>query len=153
MIKILLISLLVSQIVVAQNQKDPILSDDPKAQRNWVNKQMKSMSLDEKIGQLFMVAAFTKDDLDNTKEISEFIDKYHIGGIIFSKGNPFKQANITNQFQKSSNTPLLIGMDAEWGLAMRLDSTYAFPYNLTLGAIQDDNLVGEIGYQIGNHNR
>ena len=145
--------MLVSQIVVAQNQKDPILSDDPKAQRNWVNKQMKSMSLDEKIGQLFMVAAFTKDDLDNTKEISEFIDKYHIGGIIFSKGSPYKQANITNQFQENSNIPLLIGMDAEWGLAMRLDSTYAFPYNLTLGAIQDDNLVGEIGYQIGNHNR
>ena len=73
--------------------------------------------------------------------------------MIFSKGSPLKQAKITNQFQDKSNIPLLIGMDAEWGLAMRLDSTYAFPYNLTLGAIQDDNLVGEIGYQIGNHNR
>jgi beta-glucosidase-like glycosyl hydrolase/CubicO group peptidase (beta-lactamase class C family) len=150
---ILLISLLISQCLVAQDQIDPVLTDDPEAQRKWVDKQMKSMTLEEKLGQLFMVAGFTKNDLDNTKEISNFIDKYHVGGVIFSKGNPYKQAKITNQFQENSNIPLLIGMDAEWGLAMRLDSTYAFPYNLTLGAIQDDNLVREIGYQIGNHNR
>ena len=66
---ILLISLLISQCLLAQDQINPVLTDDPKAQRKWVNKQMKSMSLEEKIGQLFMVAAFTKDDVDNTKEI------------------------------------------------------------------------------------
>jgi len=151
--KILLISLLITQSIIAQKQQKAVLADDLKAQKKWVNKQLKAMDLDQKIGQLFMVAAFTKPDKDNTRKISEHIENYHIGGVIFSKGSPYKQAKFTNRFQDRSRTPLLIGMDAEWGLAMRLDSTYAFPYNLTLGAIQDNDLVRKIGKQIGKHNR
>lgn len=151
--KILLISLLISQCIIAQKQQEAVLAEDLKAQKKWVNKQLRSMSLDQKIGQLFMVAAFTQPDQDNTQKISRYIDEHHIGGVIFSKGSPYKQAMATNNFQDLSKTPLLIGMDAEWGLAMRLDSTYAFPYNLTLGAIQDNDLVREIGKQIGKHNK
>ena len=151
--KILLIGLLVSNMLMGQVQDRAILTEDLKNQRKWVDRQLNNMTLDEKIGQVFTVAAYTKDELDNTTKISEYIDKYHIGGVVFSKGNPYKQANITNRFQGESKTPLLIAMDAEWGLAMRLDSTYAFPYNLTLGAVQDDNLIGELGYQIGMHNK
>ena len=151
--KILLISLLITQSIIAQKQQEAVLADDLKAQKKWVNKQLRSMDLDQKIGQLFMVAAFTQTDLDNTQKISQHIEDYHIGGVIFSKGSPYEQATFTNRFQDRSQTPLLIGMDAEWGLAMRLDSTYAFPYNLTLGAIQDNDLIRNIGKQIGQHNR
>ena len=151
--RILLISLLITRSIIAQEQQEAVMADDLKAQKKWVNEQLRSMDLDQKIGQLFMVAAFTQTDLDNTQKISQHIEDYHIGGVIFSKGSPYEQATFTNRFQDRSKTPLLIGMDAEWGLAMRLDSTYAFPYNLTLGATQDNDLIRKIGKQIGQHNR
>jgi beta-glucosidase-like glycosyl hydrolase/CubicO group peptidase (beta-lactamase class C family) len=74
-----------------------------------------------------------------------------IGGIIYSKGDPVSQAKLNNELQAASKVPLLIGMDAEWGLSMRLDSTYAFPWNMTLGAIQDNDLVEQTGRYIGEH--
>ena len=58
-------------------------------------------------------------------------------GSFFSKGGPMQQSKLNNEFQELSKVPLLIGMDAEWGLAMRLDSTYALPWNMTLGAIPE----------------
>jgi len=77
--------------------------------------------------------------------------KYHIGGVIFSKGGPGRQAKLTNEYQALSKVPLLISMDAEWGLAMRLDSTFAYPWNMTLGAVQDDKLIKQVGKRIANH--
>jgi beta-glucosidase-like glycosyl hydrolase/CubicO group peptidase (beta-lactamase class C family) len=109
------------------------------------------MTLEEKVGQLFMVQAFSNKDLAHENTISQLITNYHIGGIIFSKGDPVSQAKLNNIFQKASKTPLLIGMDAEWGLNMRLDSTYAFPWNMTLGAIKDNKLIEQVGKQLGEH--
>ena len=109
------------------------------------------MSIQEKVGQLFMVDVFSKDSKDKTDLINSLIKNYHIGGIIFSKGGPVRQAKLSNQYQKISKTPLLMAMDAEWGLAMRLDSTYAYPWNMTLGAIADNEIVYDIGKQIGAH--
>src|SRR5690606_32347943 len=76
-----------------------------------------------------------------------------IGGVIFLTGTPVRQAKLTNEYQSRSKIPLLIGMDAEWGLGMRLDSTYAFPWNMTLGAIRDSSLVEKVGHQIGKHTK
>ena len=109
------------------------------------------MSIQEKVGQLFMVDVFSKDSKDKTDLINSLIKDYYIGGIIFSKGGPVRQAKLSNQYQKISKTPLLMAMDAEWGLAMRLDSTYAYPWNMTLGAIADNQIVYDIGKQIGAH--
>ena len=109
------------------------------------------MSIHEKVGQLFMVDVFSKDSKDKTDLINSLIKDYHIGGIIFSKGGPVRQAKLSNQYQKISKTPLLMAMDAEWGLAMRLDSTFAYPWNMTLGAIADNKIVYDIGKQIGAH--
>ena len=109
------------------------------------------MSIHEKVGQLFMVDVFSKDSKDKTDLINSLIKDYYIGGIIFSKGGPVRQAKLSNQYQKISKTPLLMAMDAEWGLAMRLDSTYAYPWNMTLGAIADNQIVYDIGKQIGAH--
>src|SRR5690606_32403061 len=76
-----------------------------------------------------------------------------IGGVIFFQGGPVRQAQLTNRFQSKAKVPLFIGIDAEWGLAMRLDSTYAFPWNMTLGAIQDNAVIEEVGRQMGKHSK
>ena len=81
----------------------------------------------------------------------ELIKKQHIGGIIYSNGGPVRQAKLDNELQANSKIPLIVGMDAEWGLSMRLDSTYAFPWNMTLGAIKDLNLIKKTGQYIGEH--
>ena len=109
------------------------------------------MGPEEKVGQLFMVMISsdpTREDSE-LKKAEEWISQYRVGGLIFSKGTPDVQARLTNLLQERSQTPLLIGLDAEWGLAMRLDSTYAFPWNMTLGAIQDSALLGDIGREMG----
>jgi beta-glucosidase-like glycosyl hydrolase/CubicO group peptidase (beta-lactamase class C family) len=128
----------------------PLITKDSLKQKQWVDSVYSEMSLDEKIGQLFMVDVFSESPRPN---IEKLIEKYHIGGIIFSKGGPYRQANLTNKYQKLSKYSLMIAMDAEWGLAMRLDSTYAFPWNMTLGAIQDDRAVKKVAKQIARHNK
>lgn len=130
-----------------------LFSKDLKSQRKWVDSVYSNLSLEEKIGQLFMVDVFTNKSDAELEQIASFIKSNHIGGVIFSKGTPNRQARFTNKIQTENKVPLLIGMDAEWGLAMRLDSTYAFPWNMTLGAIQDTTIVRKVGYQIGKHNK
>jgi beta-glucosidase-like glycosyl hydrolase/CubicO group peptidase (beta-lactamase class C family) len=128
----------------------PLITHDSVKQKQWVDSIYFQMSLDEKIGQLFMVDVFSESPRSN---IEELIEKYHIGGIIFSKGGPYRQARLNNKYQGLSKYPLMIAMDAEWGLAMRLDSTYAFPWNMTLGAIKDDSIVKEVAKKIAEHNK
>ena len=79
--------------------------------------------------------------------------KYKIGGLIFSLGGPVEQSHWLNQFQAASKTPLLIAMDAEWGVAMRLDSVQAFPWPMTLGAVKDSLLLRRIGKRMGDQER
>jgi beta-glucosidase-like glycosyl hydrolase/CubicO group peptidase (beta-lactamase class C family) len=146
---ILLFVLLITFNVKAQI--DPLQTKDSIAQINWVNSIMSKMSVDEKIGQLFMVAAYSNRDVKHEKEISKLITKYHIGGLIFFQDDALKQAELTNKYQSLSKTPLLIGIDGEWGLRMRLKKTVAFPYNMALGAIRDDKLIEQLGSQIGKH--
>ena len=135
------------------SQTSPLLAQDYELQRIWVDSIYDEMSLEEKVGQLFMVDVFSADPVSKTDKIKELIKNYHIGGVIFSRGGPVRQAKLNNEFQEISQVPLLIGMDAEWGLAMRLDSTYAFPWNMTLGAIQDNKLVEEVGAAIARHSK
>ena len=115
----------------------------------WVDSVYNSMSLDEKLGQLFMVAAYSNKGNAHTYEIQNLISNYKIGGLIFFQGGPVRQANLTNSYQASAKIPLFIGNDAEWGLSMRLDSTYTYPWNMTLGAVQDMKLIEKLGNQMG----
>jgi beta-glucosidase-like glycosyl hydrolase/CubicO group peptidase (beta-lactamase class C family) len=119
------------------------------ADTRWVDSLMQTMSLEEKIGQLFMVAAYSNRDSSHVQEIEKLIKEYHIGGLIFFQGGPVRQAMLTNQYQASSRIPLMIGIDGEWGLAMRLDSTVKFPKQMTLGALGNDTLVYFMGLEIG----
>jgi len=128
---------------------DPLVAVDYEAQQQWVDSTYAQLSFDEKIGQLFMVMAFSEQGKEHFDAISKNIDENKIGGVVFSLGGPLGQTDWLNRFQKKSKIPLLIGMDAEWGVAMRLDSVQAFPWNMTLGAIQNDKLIQAVGYRIG----
>lgn len=115
---------------------------------NWVDSIIDSMSLDEKIGQLFMIAAYSNKDETSYKKIDQYIKDYKIGGLIFFQGTAQKQAELTNRYQAISKTPLWIGFDGEWGLGMRLDNTISYPRQLTLGAIDNPDLIYEMGEEI-----
>lgn len=131
----------------------PLLADDAEAQRKWVDSLYAQMSLDEKIGQLFMVDVFSSASERELNRTRKLIRENKIGGLIFSKGGPKRQISLHNEFQELSDFPLLIGMDAEWGLSMRLDSTFALPWNMTLGAIKDNKLIESAGAAIGRHSK
>lgn len=130
---------------------DPLYTEDYKTQIRWVDSIMDGMSLDEKIGQLFMVQAYSNKDEKHEDFIKEMINTYHVGNLIFMQGTPEKQAELTNGYQALSKIPLLIGFDGEWGLDMRLKNTYRFPWNMTLGAIQDNGLIKQFGEHLGKH--
>jgi beta-glucosidase-like glycosyl hydrolase/CubicO group peptidase (beta-lactamase class C family) len=132
-------------------QTDPLKTKDSIAQDRWVDSIMKTMSVDQKIGQLFMIAAYTNKDAEHEKYIMNMISKHHIGALIFFQDQAIKQVELTNKYQSLSKIPLLIGIDGEWGLRMRLRNTVAFPYNMALGAIRNDKLLYETGRQMGRH--
>ncbi|MCF4101612.1 serine hydrolase [Gillisia sp. M10.2A] len=134
-------------------QRDPLITRDAKQQRVWVDSIYNAMSLEEKVGQLFMVDIFSNKPGAETDKVRNLIKDYHIGGVIFSKGGPQQQAKLNNEFQELAKTPLLIGMDAEWGLAMRLDSTFSIPWNMTLGAVQSPELVEQAGAAISRNSK
>ncbi len=148
----LILLFLCAQITFAQElTNNPLLSEDPIQQQKWVDSVYNSMSIKERIGQLYMVQVMSKNSDQVNNAVIDLIKDEHIGGVIYSNGGPYRQAQLNNKLQAVSKIPLLVGMDAEWGLSMRLDSTYAFPWNMTLGAISDNELVEQTGRQIGEH--
>ncbi|MDB4050865.1 serine hydrolase [Flavobacteriaceae bacterium] len=146
--KTLLFLLLISFFSYSQN---PLITDDKIEQEVWVDSIYNSLSIDQKIGQLFTIWVATKQGPEKMDEVSSIIKKNHLGGLIFSLGNINDQAKYTNEFQSISKVPLLIGMDAEWGIGMRLDDAFSFPYNMTLGALNDNSLIYKVGKRIGVH--
>lgn len=142
--------LLFSLGLCAQTQRPAVFYG---AAGSWADSVFNAMTLDEKIGQLFMVAAYSNMDERHEKSILNLIEKQHIGGLIFMQGGPYRQARLTNLYQQKAKTPLLIAMDAEWGLSMRLDSTFSFPWNLTLGAITNNEVIYDIGAELARQCR
>lgn len=120
-------------------------------QEKWIDSIYANMTLKEKVGQLFMVATYSNKNKAHADSIKHLVANYHIGGLVFFQGGPVRQATLTNQYQSISKVPLMIGIDAEWGLNMRLDSTYKYPYHMTLGAISDNSIINKVGKQIGKH--
>lgn len=139
--------IIILPITLKAQQDSPLYKDS--IQMKWVNEKYDSMSLEEKVGQLFIVAAYTNRDVVHENEIQALIEKEHIGGLIFMQDQAVHQIELTNKFQSVSKIPLLIGMDAEWGLAMRLKDVERFPWNMTLGALRNNDLVYQVGKQIG----
>ena len=132
---------------------DPLLSKDAEAQKIWVDSLYNSLSLEEKVGQLFMPMVFTERDSTHYQRTLELVKNQKVGGLIFSLGGPVGQSQWLNQFQAAAQTPLLVAMDAEWGVAMRLDSVQPFPWSMTLGAVQDTVLLRKIGQRMGEQEK
>lgn len=123
---------------------------DTVAQQQWADSVFNALTPQERLGQLFMVAAYSNRDQKHVDEIKELIQQYNIGGLIFFQGGPYRQARFNNEYQSVAKVPLAIAMDAEWGIGMRLDSVYDFPKQMTLGAIQDRKWIYEMGKEVAN---
>ncbi|WP_298427631.1 glycoside hydrolase family 3 N-terminal domain-containing protein [uncultured Kordia sp.] len=145
------IILIVSLFIISAQQQHPFYIQDFTTQDKWIDSVYTNMTQKERIGQLFNVAAYSNKDSVHVNEVKQMINNYHIGGLTFFQGAPTRQAELTNEYQKLSKIPLLVAMDAEWDLGMRLDSTYRYPWNMTLGAIKNDSIIEQIGARIGKH--
>ena len=115
----------------------------------WADSVFSTMSEEQALGQLFMVAAYSNKPQSHTEEIEQLIKNNGIGGVIFFQGGPVRQAQLTNRYQELTRVPLFVAMDAEWGLGMRLDSTMNFPKQMTLGSIQNNASIYKMGVEIG----
>jgi beta-glucosidase-like glycosyl hydrolase/CubicO group peptidase (beta-lactamase class C family) len=117
--------------------------------QKWVDSVFNSLNPDQKIAQLMVIRAHSNLGPDHIAKVTNDIKQYNIGSLCFFQGGPVRQANLTNFYQSIAQTPLLVTMDAEWGLGMRLDSVTKFPYQLTLGSLNDQNLVYRMGLAVG----
>ena len=127
------------------SKKDPLFLHGGK---QWVDSVFNTLTPRERIAQLLHIAAYSNRTKGYEDSLAALVDKHQIGGLIFFQGGPMRQAKLTNRYQSLSKVPLLISMDAEWGVGMRLDSTINFPYQMTLGALEDDSLIYQMGGEI-----
>ncbi|MFV0376679.1 MAG: glycoside hydrolase family 3 N-terminal domain-containing protein [Mangrovibacterium sp.] len=119
---------------------------------SWVDSTLNQLSLSQKIGQLFIVQAYSEDGKTPDAVLAD-IRNYEVGGVIFMQGTPNNQVRMCNQFQQASKIPLLIAIDGEWGPAFRLKDSPRYPVQMALGAIRDDSLIYRMGYEIGQQFR
>ena len=122
-------------------------------QQQWVDSVFNSLSKDERIAQLMVIRAHSNLGPDHVAKVTNDIRKYNIGALCFFQGGPVRQANLTNAYQNMAKTPLLITIDGEWGLGMRLDSVIKYPFQLTLGSLSDDDIVYKMGLAVGEQCR
>jgi beta-N-acetylhexosaminidase len=132
------------QAVASNNQFSASAQPDTLKRTIWVDSLMKSLSLREKIAQSFMVAAYSNKDQKHVDEIASLVKDDKIGGLLFFQGGPIRQARLTNYYQSISKIPVLISIDGEWGLGMRLDSTFSYPRQMMLGAASNPKLVYQV---------
>ena len=118
------------------------------ASSKWVDSVMTTLTPNERIAQLIMVAAYSNRGEKHKQEILKLINEQKIGGLIFFQGDPKTQVELMNEYQKNSEVPLLGAIDAEWGLGMRLDNTINYPFQMALGAIQDNKLIYDLGVEV-----
>jgi len=144
----LFIFLFLSSNLSAQYQPKNISQEDLKKANQWVDKTYKSLSQDEKLGQLFIVALYTNRGEDEINRIRNIVNNDKIGGLILMQDDAAREINLVNEFQQKSKIPLMIGMDAEWGLFQRIATAHKFPWAMTLGAIQDKNLIEQMSAKI-----
>nr|MBA2746089.1 serine hydrolase [Flavisolibacter sp.] len=117
--------------------------------KHWVDSVFNSLSEEEKISQLMVIRAHSNLGPDHIASVVEQIRKYNVGALCYFQGGPVRQANLTNIYQSIAKTPLMVTIDGEWGLGMRLDSVTKYPFQLTLGSMNDPNIVYEMGLAVG----
>ena len=127
---------IISLNVFSQNDED-----------RWVDSVFNSLTLEQQVGQLMNLRA-NQPNKDFDAKIAEYIDRYNIGGVTFFRTDAELLLRQTNEWQSMAQTPLMIAIDGEWGLGMRINDGLSYPYQMTLGAITNDSLISEMGRQI-----
>ncbi|MFT3902824.1 MAG: glycoside hydrolase family 3 N-terminal domain-containing protein [Niabella sp.] len=125
---------------------------DPWA-KGWVDSVYNSLNEDQRIAQLMIIRAHSNLGADHVAKVVDDIKKYNVGSLCFFQGGPLRQAKLTNYYQRIAKTPLLITIDGEYGLGMRLDSVSKYPYQITLGATQDTALMYQMGLAVGRQHK
>jgi beta-glucosidase-like glycosyl hydrolase/CubicO group peptidase (beta-lactamase class C family) len=147
MMRIILILILMAFAPNARAQKtDPPFMDY--IDHPWVDSVFKSLTPEERVAQLIWLAAYSNRDLEYEVGLSNLLKKTGIGGLIFFQDKPEKQTEMINYFRKITKVPLMIGMDGEWGVGMRLQGVVKFPFQMTLGAIRNDSLMYRMGKEV-----
>ncbi len=151
-ISILVLLILLSGISGPGTQEippfEPTFPEAPpflRAGEAWVDSVMDQLSLEEKIAQMIMVQAYSNRDEEHVKSVIRLITRHRVGGIAFFQGDPVSQALMTNRFQERTKVPLMVAIDGETGLGMRLENTIKYPCQMVLGAISDNSLVYDLG--------
>ncbi len=144
----LFIAAFISPKAMAQYQPKNTSPEDIKKARQWVEKTYKNLSQDEKLGQLFIVALYTNKGEDFISQVRNIVVNDKIGGLILMQDDAAREISLVNEFQQKSRIPLMIGMDAEWGLFQRIATAHKFPWAMTLGAIQDKDLIHQMSAKI-----
>ena len=132
----------------AQFSPKNITKDLDKKAVKYADSLYAKLSMDERIGQLYIVALYTNKDQNHISGVRKLVEQERIGGIILMQDDAEQEIALVNEFQKKSRVPMLFGMDAEWGLYQRIKTAHKFPWAMTLGAIQDNNLVYEMAFKI-----
>jgi beta-N-acetylhexosaminidase len=117
--------------------------------QQWVDSVFSSLSDEQRIAQLIIIRAHSNLGQQHVSDVINLVSKYNVGGLCFFQGGPVRQANLTNYYQSIAKTPLLVSIDGEWGLGMRLDSVINFPRQLMIGAVPDGELVYQFGRAVG----
>lgn len=143
----LFVSILILAATSASAQKESYI-ESLQHQNRWVDSVYRHMNRRHRIAQLFFIRALTSKGQAYEDSVAKVIRDEQVGGIIFFQGGPVAQVQLTNRYQKLVKVPLLVGMDGEWGTGMRLDSTISFPFQMALGAVQDNRLIYKMGQQV-----
>ncbi|UOQ65125.1 glycoside hydrolase family 3 N-terminal domain-containing protein [Hymenobacter volaticus] len=133
---------------VAKKINQPVPFARQLSSSRWVDSVMKTLTPDQRVAQLFMVAAYSNRKRIDEDSITTLIQQYGIGGLVFFQGGPVRQSKLLNRYQSQSKVPLLVAMDAEWGVGMRLDSVQRFPYQMSMGGVRDNQLVYDMGTEV-----
>ena len=140
-----LLCILLSLNIAAQKNINP-------SAKRWADSVFNTLNNDQRIAQLMVLreSSYTKDGpVFYDSLIADAIKKYNIGGIVLFQGGPVKQANFINYFQSIAKTPLMVCIDAEWGLGMRQDSVVPLNHQMMLGALNDTSIISAYGKLVG----
>jgi len=131
----------------AQDKKDFVKYIN--SQHDWVDAVFNTLTPKEKVAQLFLVRAHTNLGQKYIDSVAQVVKDEQLGGLVVFQGGPVRHVDMFNRYQSLAKVPLMITFDGEWGLGMRMpDSTLSFPYQMTLGAVQDKQLIYRMGREV-----
>ncbi len=142
------VALLFSALGKAQYIPADFSEKEMKDAQKWVDQKYANLSQEDKLGQLFIVALYTNKGEEHIQQVRHLVEKEHIGGLILMQDDAERHIQLVNEFQQKSPIPLMIGMDAEWGVYQRIAAAHKYPWAITLGAIQDKNRITEMAASI-----